>query len=265
MIPEKQHRVKTYLDKLAADPPLSMLLEGGSPEERLAMADYWAMALNCPHTPPCQSCQACMQIRDRAYRDLVLLDAAQGLKVDFLREERSKFAQAAHRKFRVVVLDNAHLLNPSCANLLLKSLEEPNKWTKFILLVPLRENLLPTLVSRSFTLTLCRSKLDTGTMDEQMEKEFVDFCRTGRGWFKISSKKNAVTREAAAGLVSRVQKEILEAAKNNKSSLPPLSRVDTRTAQKLVDNALYCLDMQVNPAIVLDWLGTSMYDLFADQ
>jgi len=265
MIPEKQYRVKTYLDKLAANPPLSMLLEGGSPEERLAMADYWAMALNCPRTPPCLNCQTCLQIRDRAYRDLFLLDCAQGLKVDSLREVRSKFAQAAHRKFRVVVLDNAHLLNPSCANLLLKSLEEPNKWTKFILLVPLRENLLPTLVSRSFTLTLCRSKSDAGAMDEQMEKEFVDFCRTGRGWLKISSKKNALSREAAAGLISRIQKEILQTAKKNTSSLPPLSRADIRTAQKLVDNALYCLDMQVNPAIILDWLGTSMYDLFADQ
>jgi DNA polymerase-3 subunit delta' len=264
MIPEKQHRVKTYLDKLAVSPPLSLLLEGGSPQERLAMADYWAMALNCAHTPPCQSCQTCLQIRDRAYRDFVLLDSGQGLKVDSLREVRSKFSQAAHRKYRVVVLDNAHLLNPSCANLLLKSLEEPNKWTKFILLVPLRENLLPTLVSRSFTLTLCRNKLAPGMIDEQMEQEFIDFCRTGRGWLKISSKKNAVTREVAAGLLSRIQKEILQTAKKNTSSLPPLSCADIRTAQKLVDNALYCLDMQVNPAIILDWLGTSMYDLLAD-
>ncbi|MFP4167349.1 MAG: DNA polymerase III subunit delta' [Desulfonatronovibrionaceae bacterium] len=258
---DQQHRVKSFLDRLATDPPLALLLEGGSGRDRLAMAEYWAMALNCRSCPPCFACPACLQIKDRVYRDLVLVNGEDNLKVDELRAIRSGFSQTAHYNYRVVIFNNAHLLNLSCANLLLKSLEEPNVWTRFILLAPLRENLLPTLVSRSFILTLSRSRGAGADTDETLEGEFLAFCSTGRGWLHITSRKNSVTRETAFRLISRVQKELLQAGKGKESQLAPGSCNRLREAQREVDKSIYCLDLQVNPAIVLDWLGSKMYAL----
>ncbi len=261
-IPEKQRKVRGYLEKLSFQPPYSLLLEGAYPEQRRIMALYWAAALNCDYSPPCLDCALCAQIKELVHRDIFLFDAAEGLKVDTLRSFRPKLNQTAHHRYRVVILDNAQFLNASCANLLLKNLEEPSKWTRFVILAPLRENILPTLVSRSFVLTLSR-ETDVLSPEQETEKIFFNYCCTGRGWLEISSRKNEVTQELASQLISAVQKEILAAAKGRASTFPLKNCEQFRCAQKFLDKALYCLELQVNAAITLDWLGSNLYSLWA--
>ncbi len=61
-------------------------------------------------------------------------------------------------KYKVIIVENAHLLNLVSSNKLLKILEEPNASTLFIFLVSKNRSLLKTIESRAVTLTLNDSK-----------------------------------------------------------------------------------------------------------
>ena len=152
-----QPRIAGFLERLAQAPPNSLLLEGGNASERLAFGLFWAARLMCREAaPPCGECRICLQIADDACRDLFLLNGAEGsINVDTVREIRAVLGDPpAGRGPRVVILAEAQALGDGAANALLKSLEEPSPGNVFVLLAPSREILLPTLVSRSFVLTL---------------------------------------------------------------------------------------------------------------
>ncbi|MGM0610249.1 MAG: hypothetical protein ACQES5_04100 [Thermodesulfobacteriota bacterium] len=262
LILKQQKNVRAYLSKIAENPPSVLLLEGGKAKERMAMALYWAAALNCAQNPPCLACPACVQIKETVHRDLFIIDC-DGLKVEQLRNDiRPKFNQTAHHNLRLVIFANAQFLHSSCANMLLKSLEEPGTWTRFVILAPLRTNIIPTLVSRSFVFTLSRSIADNPeTIDNQNAEIFLIFCRTGKGWLDISSRKNSVDRDMAIAIISRVEQDLLYAAKGKNSVLPVKTCNEIRNIQQILNKSVHCLDMLVNPAVVLDWMGSSIYSM----
>ncbi|MBO4301135.1 MAG: DNA polymerase III subunit delta', partial [Desulfovibrio sp.] len=63
--------IRQLLDRLGAEPPQVLLLEGGSEEERLDAARYWACRVNCPQAAPspCLQCATCRQIAAGEYVD----------------------------------------------------------------------------------------------------------------------------------------------------------------------------------------------------
>lgn len=207
----RQDLARQRLDQLAQNPPQVLVLEGGTASEREAAALYYAAALNCgPDTHvsgvapgACGSCDACTQIMDKVFIDLLFLDGAeQSIKVDDIREVRQKVGEPPRGPgWRVVVLTEAQGLTPQAANALLKSMEEPRPGNCFLLLTPQRERLLPTLVSRSWTLTLAWPEAgqsdhtsQAGGMDEvaQWVRELERFWRTGQGFLgKVGAKTKA--------------------------------------------------------------------------
>ena len=86
-----QPRIAGFLDRLAGDPPRSLLLEGGTVEERLALARFWAARLMCRESsPPCGQCRICQQVAEDASRDLFLLNGAEGnISIETVREVRA--------------------------------------------------------------------------------------------------------------------------------------------------------------------------------
>jgi DNA polymerase-3 subunit gamma/tau len=91
-----------------------------------------AMALNCPNrTPegePCGTCDSCDRIwSGRTSLDVVEIDAASNRGVDDARElrERAMYAPTDEKRFKVYIIDEAHMLTREAWNALLKILEEP--------------------------------------------------------------------------------------------------------------------------------------------
>ena len=75
--------------------------------------------------------------------------------MDNVRGLKSVISDPPHNPgFRVVILAGIETTRTEAANALLKALEEPSPSTLFVLLTPQREQILPTLVSRSFYFTL---------------------------------------------------------------------------------------------------------------
>lgn len=274
-IPEHQQRIRELMDRLSADAPQVLLLEGGTPEEREACALYWAQLLNCKSGGACGQCPACVQVRDLAHVDLKVLDGREGkIKIDPVRELKPLFGQPPRGDGkRVVVFHEAQELTPQAANALLKSLEEPCDGTVFMLLAPQREWLLPTLVSRSWVLTLAWPK-DAQDDDEirQWKSALMGFWRTGKGWFAKSGGKGAVDKHLAMRLVIACQRDYARALAGKAATemsvgfakMPPakLKKVDLALAH--VQDALQ-LQTPANPALTLDWFATRVHGILREK
>lgn len=83
---------------------------------------------------PCGTCQVCKQIEEGRYLDLIEIDAASNRGIDDIRalRERVKLAPSSG-KYKVYIIDEAHMLTPEAFNALLKTLEEPPGHVIFVL------------------------------------------------------------------------------------------------------------------------------------
>jgi DNA polymerase-3 subunit gamma/tau len=96
-----------------------------------------ARALNCEKGPtptPCGECPACKDILGGSSLDVMEIDGASNNGVDDIRELRENIAYTSMSgRYRVVVIDEVHMLTKSAFNALLKTLEEPPLNVIFIL------------------------------------------------------------------------------------------------------------------------------------
>ena len=267
-----QPRIAGFLDRLAGDPPRSLLLEGGSVEERLALARFWAARLMCREEgPPCGRCRICQQVGEDASRDLFLLNGAEGaISIDTVREVRAVLGDPpAGRGPRVIILAEAQALGDGAANALLKSLEEPMPGNVFVLLAPSREILLPTLVSRSFVLTLGwpRGEQENPDLREWLQA-LTEFIQSGRGvWLEWTGRKGNVDARLADDILREVQRCLVQAGYGNPETAlarmlaARLDVVAVRQVGVIVENALESLEVGANPAVTLEWAAIRMWNL----
>ena len=271
--------------RLADAPPQVLLFEGGSENARAALARWWAALLNCrarTSQGPCLRCPDCLQIGAGEHLDLIALDgrisnredeenpgpirALTMQRVQILRRQLGEAPHGAGR--RVVIMAGLEAqVRTEAANALLKTLEEPPAHSVFVLLAPQREQLLPTLVSRSWALTLpWPNTAEFSPAEQEWESALARFLEEGAGWFDHT---------AARGLeLARVQ-ELLPACR--KAMAAALAGQADRAlarcfASRLDANGIYAAGellgrMQdallhaVNPALSADALATELYAL----
>jgi len=111
-----------------------------------------AKCLNCekgPTTTPCGECDACTEIAESRAIDVLEVDAASRTKVEQTREllEMISYAPARDR-FKILIIDEAHMLSKASFNALLKTLEEPPPNVLFVLATTEIQKILPTILSR---------------------------------------------------------------------------------------------------------------------
>lgn len=115
-------------------------------------ARIFAKALNCQNGPtnhPCGECLNCRQITDGSALDVQELDAASNRGVDDIKNlnKNADFAPVNCR-YKVYIIDEAHMLTTEACNALLKTLEEPPEHVVFILATTEPQKILPTIHSR---------------------------------------------------------------------------------------------------------------------
>src|SRR3954451_1123464 len=96
---------------------------------KTTLARILAKALNCasgPRTEPCNECSICQEITEGIDLDVREIDAATYTGVDNVRELRevTQF-QPARDRYRIFIIDEAHMLSTAAWNALLKVIEEP--------------------------------------------------------------------------------------------------------------------------------------------
>lgn len=115
-------------------------------------AKIFARAVNCEHPEdgnPCNKCPSCLGILNGSILDVYEMDAASNSGVNNIREIRDEVIYSPSEcKYKVYIIDEAHMLTSEAFNALLKTLEEPPGHVIFILATTEPENIIPTVLSR---------------------------------------------------------------------------------------------------------------------
>jgi DNA polymerase III subunit gamma/tau len=140
-----------------------------------------ARSLNCEQGPtpdPCGVCQSCIDLAANGPGsiDVIELDAASHGKVEDTRElrERAMFAPVSSR-YKIFIIDEAHMVTNAGFNALLKLVEEPPPHVRFIFATTEADKVLPTIRSRThnYTFRLVPVRLLQQHLAEVCEREGV--------------------------------------------------------------------------------------------
>jgi DNA polymerase-3 subunit gamma/tau len=125
---------------------------------KTTIARIIAKCLNCETgitSSPCSECSVCREIDEGRFVDLIEIDAASRTKVEDTRELLDNVQYAPSRgRFKVYLIDEVHMLSSHSFNALLKTLEEPPPYVKFILATTDPQKLPATILSRCLQFSL---------------------------------------------------------------------------------------------------------------
>ncbi len=148
-------RLRNMVSKARVPP--SLLLSGPEGAGKLQAAMNFAKALNClreaeDEADACDDCPTCNRIEQGGHSDVRLIgpEGPGGqVKAEAVRQVVSESPfRPFEGKTRVYIFKDADRMNPTAANTLLKTLEEPPPWTILVLLTAHEAAMLPTLLSR---------------------------------------------------------------------------------------------------------------------
>ncbi len=127
------------------------LLTGPRGTGKTTTARLMAKHINCLSLAerPCDECDNCIDISLGNFDDVVELDGASNRGIDQIRSLRDRVIfNPIGGRYKVYIVDEAHMLTPEASNALLKTLEEPPAHAIFILATTEEARILPTILSR---------------------------------------------------------------------------------------------------------------------
>lgn len=149
-----QDAVKAILSRAAAKDKIApaYLFSGTRGVGKTTIARIFAKALNCVNAPtgePCNKCSNCKQITAGVAVDVIEIDGASNRGIDDARRLKEDIGYApVECRYKVFIIDEAHMLTKEAFNALLKTLEEPPPRATFILATTEPHKFPATIVSR---------------------------------------------------------------------------------------------------------------------
>jgi DNA polymerase-3 subunit gamma/tau len=145
--------VKTLQNSILRDRVAhAILFSGVRGVGKTTLARIMAKAINCEHGPaqnPCNTCKSCLAITAGASLDLYEIDGASNRGIQEIRElkEKIRFLPTSS-KYKIIIIDEVHMLTPEAFNALLKTLEEPPAHVYFMFATTELHKIPITILSR---------------------------------------------------------------------------------------------------------------------
>jgi DNA polymerase-3 subunit gamma/tau len=216
---------------------------------KTTIARILAKALNCLNPQgeePCGECENCKAIAKGNFPDLIEIDAASNRGIDDIRQLKESVAYAPIKgKYKVYIIDEAHMLTKEAFNALLKTLEEPPPRTVFVLCTTELDKIIPTIQSRCQRIIF--RKLPEGAIVEQLkkicEKEGIEYDEEA---LKVIAKASEGCMRDAASILDQdsiyCDNNITPEKVREFLGIVSRERVEEFIRNLLKGNTSYCLD-----------------------
>ena len=196
----RQYRPKTFDSVLGQDRVVNVLknqvksgnishaylFSGERGTGKTTCAKIFAKAINClspKDGSPCMECENCKAIEEETTIDVVEMDAASNRRIDDIRNLKDNVIYPPNKlKYKVYIIDEAHMITREAFNALLKIMEEPPSHLVFILATTEIEKIPSTILSRV-------QKYEFNKIDENKIKEQIDYILEDRS---ISMENEAI-------------------------------------------------------------------------
>ena len=222
--------------------PHALIFCGSRGVGKTSMARILAKTINCDellNTGKCSndnSC-SCREIDENKSIDVIEIDAASNNGVDQIREiiDSSNYSSIKCR-YKVFIIDEAHMLSKAAFNALLKTLEEPNKNTIFILATTEIEKVPLTIISRCQTINFKNIKKEEikGHLEEISKNEGISIDNESIRMIIDESKGSA---RDALGFLELLSSSLNKAIKINDASIL-LGKTPTQILSNIAKNIL---------------------------
>ncbi|UCE42828.1 MAG: DNA polymerase III subunit gamma/tau [Candidatus Aminicenantes bacterium] len=149
----QKHVVQTLMNAVKNDRVAqAYIFSGMRGVGKTTTARIFAKALNCQHGPipnPCNKCEFCKEINEDRSVDVLEIDGASNRGIDEVRSLREGVKyKPIHSRYKVIIIDEVHMLTREAFNALLKTLEEPPPHTIFIFATTEFHKVPATIISR---------------------------------------------------------------------------------------------------------------------
>ncbi len=164
--------------------PHALLFSGPENIGKRLTALWFLKMINCNEkNTPCLQCRNCYEIEEKMHPDVIqVFEEEKEIKIRQIQEVTEKMSyKGVKASFKGVLIDDAHLMNHSSQNALLKTLEEPTADTVIILVTNYPQVLLPTILSRVFEVKFYfvnERQIEETVKDKEIAK--LSFGRPGK-------------------------------------------------------------------------------------
>lgn len=138
---------------------------------KTSCAKIFSRAVNCLNPiggNPCNECENCRSILEESTMDVIEMDAASNRRIDDIRQLRDKVIYSpTDLKYKVYIIDEAHMITNEGFNALLKIMEEPPKHLIFILATTEIDRIPDTILSRTQRFDF--KKIDSKVIEDRIE------------------------------------------------------------------------------------------------
>lgn len=201
---------------------------------KTTLVRLFAKAINCHHLSeecePCNSCPSCLDIASSRSLDILEIDGASNRGIDDIRQINDSIGYAStHGGYKIIIIDEVHMLTKEAFNALLKTLEEPPENVKFFFATTEPHKVIATITSRCQRFDLARIP------PESMSQKLTS----------IAEQLNISISEDALKLITKVAEGSL------------------RDAESLLDQAICYGNETITIETIQTMLGLLPIDIFA--
>ena len=169
----------------------AFLFTGARGVGKTSTARILAKTLNCEQGvthEPCNICPICIEITKGTSTDVFEIDGASNNGVEDVRELRDSIKYLpSHSRYKIIIIDEVHMLSTNAFNALLKTLEEPPEHVKFIFATTEPHKLPITILSRC----------------QRFDFKRVPVAKIITRLREIAGRENVIISDSALGLIAR--------------------------------------------------------------